>query len=61
MNDCCRQVTEAAIAVGKKWRNNWSDFDGRILLHQMKDLINIAEKVVTLEDYLEDWGLSVYE
>jgi len=47
-----------AQEVGQDWRYSWSDFDGRTLRDQMKDLSKVADGEWTGAEYRTKWGLS---
>lgn len=57
-NERLKVCLALAQEVGWDWRNNWSDFDGRTLRDQMKDLSKVADGEITGAEYRTNWGLS---
>lgn len=54
------QAETALIAIGERWRYNWSDFDGRTLLLQLKDWVKYERQEPSLAN-LDDYWRDFYE
>lgn len=57
-NERLKTCLALACEIGRHWRMNWGDFDGRTLRHQMNDLRNVADGSITAAAYRATWGLS---
>lgn len=40
--------------LGEKYRNNWSNFDGRVLRSELNDITNLSARAIAGENVLED-------
>lgn len=50
------QVAEALVALGRAWRMDWSDFDGRTLRAQLEEL---AKALMATEPFdFNNWCVS---
>jgi hypothetical protein len=50
-------VLKEISANGQRWRNDWSDFDGRQLRHELNDITEWATKAkmgIEIEEYTEN-------
>jgi len=57
-DECMSQAKKAIWATGEAWRHDWCDFDGRTLLRQCEDIIEILCGQETLDIYLEHWEID---
>lgn len=45
-------------ALGSAWRGDWSDFDGRTLRDQLKEISQVLYGSVTYEEFCENWSID---
>lgn len=57
-NERLKTCLALAREVGRKWRMNWGDFDGRTLRNQMDDLRFVADGSMAAATYRASWGLN---